>query len=388
MPHQNLHLPEATQKTSPLIPAGEPRAAQPKVEVRKLDANDALVRKGKELLNKKASFSGTTLEGMGDESELKGLLPDHYDDAAKDNRELLDSVGEGTPKVTRMLTMRQRIEGILLPENPPIGGIRGRKEEHVIDEDLDALEQEQEKEAADTAARDREMHARWVSSGHDPQHLEPLLRRYEPFIARKTMQLSGGALTNQSAVRQNVTNKVLDAFRTYDPNRGTALNTHVQNLAQGALRSVISSQNMARIPEKDALHIGKIDRAKAQYQEDYGELPTQEQLAQHMGISRKFLAQVEKRRIRDISSGGSEAPLAQQGADRAREVLPLLRNRLRNTMPGSLEEKVFVSLYGEDGLSGGTPKRTGVLAKQFGVKDHNISRAKTELERMLKEHGV
>lgn len=113
MSHRDLHLPEATHNASPLTPPGTPRAEQPKkTEVKKLDANDPLVQRGRELLSKKAAVSGTTQEAMGDVSELKGILPEHFSSVTEEDRSFLNSIAPGTPKVTRLLTMRERIEGV------------------------------------------------------------------------------------------------------------------------------------------------------------------------------------------------------------------------------------------------------------------------------------
>lgn len=243
------------------------------------------------------------------------------------------------------------------------------------------------KEAIEVSERDKQMHRQWVESGYDPEHLVPLLRRYQPFIESKTRQLSSGALTNAAAVRQNVTNHVIEGFRTYDPSRGTVLNTHVQNRAKAALRSVIAAQNMSRIPEANALQIGKIDRARAQFEEDMGAPPSLKELADHMGMPLKKLQAIEKSRVRDISSGGSEIPLTQQGVDRSSEVRPLILRQIQRDLPGSLEEKVFKAIYGEEGTGVGTPVRTSDLARKFGVADHYISRARTSIANRLKEHG-
>lgn len=256
----------------------------------------------------------------------------------------------------------------------------------ITDEDLNAALDAFEKEGAlSRAEQDRHLHSTWINSGKDPEHLAPLLHRYKPFIDSKTRQLSGGALTNQEAVRGQVMNKVIEAFETYDPSRGTALNTHVQNRAQGALRSVIKSQNMARLPESDALQIGKIQRAGAQFEDDYGRPPEDAELARAVGMSATRLKNIRRRAVRDVSSGGTEVPLAQQSASRSIELMPMLRRRLATDHPNSLMEKVFVETYGQHGERMGSPQSTGALARKFGVKDHEVSQAKTNLAKMMKE---
>jgi DNA-directed RNA polymerase specialized sigma subunit len=248
-----------------------------------------------------------------------------------------------------------------------------------LEEEIDdVLEEGAQKSASARAAEDRRLHQEWMASGKDPEKLQPLLRRYEPFIANKTRQLSGAQQVHPEATRMHVTSAVVQAFETYDPNRGTALNTHVQNRSQGALRSVIKAQNIARIPEDDALQIGKYDRAKAKLEDELGAKPTHSQIATEMGISVNRLKRIEQRRIRDLSSGGFEVPVTQSTSPRDREILPLIREQLNPR-----DQQVFDEFY-RNNSSGNV--RPGQVAKKLNMPGYEVSRSISRINQKFEEY--
>lgn len=165
----------------------------------------------------------------------------------------------------------------------------------------------------------------------------------------------------------------LKAFETYDPKK-SALNTHVQNHLKGLLRELVNVQNMARIPEENALLIGKIDRAKGILEDDLGRPPTAQEIARHAGISVKALQRVQKQRVSDLSSGGSEVALTMNVSPRDREILPLLRGRLQPK-----DQKIFDLIYNDNIQS------TGELARKAGVSPSDVSSSKTRIANLYNE---
>jgi DNA-directed RNA polymerase specialized sigma subunit len=263
----------------------------------------------------------------------------------------------------------------LTPEVSP-GGRTKEAGGESLDEALEGYEKLSSMARAD---QDRFLLKKWKDSGEDPEHLKPLLTRYEPFIAKKTTEISRGAtLVNPDATKLQVTAKVIEAFRTYDERHNTALNTHVQNRAQGALRTVIRSANMARIPEDSALQIGKIQRARAAHEEDFGVAPSYEELSRSTRIPVSKLKRIDKAQVRDMSSGGFEAPVIHTISARDREILPLLRERL-----SAEDKRVYDELYGSHVV--GVPG-TNDIAKKLGMSAPQVSQSKTRIAKLYKEN--
>lgn len=232
-----------------------------------------------------------------------------------------------------------------------------------------------------TTRRDHhiQLHRKWIDGGKNPEDLKPLLGAFQGHINNRTNELSGGNLTNQDAVRLSVTKRAVEAFETYDPSRGVALNTHVQNHTIGALRDVIKSQNIGRIPEETALQIGKVDRERAIFEDEHGRPPTPEELAPRVGISLPMLKRLQRSRVSDLSSGGFEVSVVNAHSDRDRQNLPLIAMAIPR---GTTEHQVFTALYGEDGM-GGSAVRTQDLSKKLGKSEHDIAKAKSSIAKRI-----
>lgn len=243
------------------------------------------------------------------------------------------------------------------------------------DLDLNDIPVTLEKTASERDLKERELHQQWVQSGKHPDALVPLLRRYEPFIQQRTQMFAGAKQVDQAATKLQVTQAVVSAFDTFKPNAGASINTHVQNSAKRVLRNVIKAQDIARIPEADALQIGKLDRARSILQDEMGRMPTPQEMAAHTGMTVRKVQNVLKKRVVDLSSGGFEVPVTQASANREREVLGLLKHTL---LPK--EQQLFELVY-EQGI-----QSTGALAKKMGLTETAVAGLKSSIANKAKQH--
>jgi len=243
-----------------------------------------------------------------------------------------------------------------------------------LDDLLNEVPGPREKEAADHDEIGR-LHKEWVNSGKHPDKLQPLLKKFEPLIDQRTRQLAGGAdKVNQDAVRLRITQTTVQALDTYDPSRGASPKTWVYGQSRAALRDVIKSQNMARIPENKALRIGDIQRAESALGEEYGGVPPVELVAREVGMSTNQVKKLKKQMVKDLSSDGFEASVLQTSSPRDREILPIVRNRLNPQ-----EQRVFDAIYAPG--NGGKPPRTKDIARKLGMSESDVARAKTGIIR-------
>lgn len=239
-----------------------------------------------------------------------------------------------------------------------------------IEELEDKIEGLTKRAQTERAEHMRSLHAQWVDSGYHKDQLAPLLKEFHPLINQKTTEWSSGARqVNPMAVRAAITNKVVEAFKTYDPTKA-GLNTHVQTRIKGALRDVIAAQNIARIPEEDAFRIGDINRAKGLLSDQLGRDPTHHEIASHLGLDAKRVQRIIKRQVPDVASGSFESDPLGSLVGRDREIIPLLRPQLQEK-----DRPVFDHIYHptDPVLS------TGVIAKKLGVSDSDVARAKSRI---------
>ena len=246
-----------------------------------------------------------------------------------------------------------------------------------LDELLNQVPGPAEKEASDHDL-DRRLHREWIDSGKSPEKLQPLLRRFEPLIDQRTNQLAGGAdKVNKEAIRLRVTQTTVQALESYDGSRGASPKTWVYGQSRAALRDVIRSQNMARIPESKALRIGDIQRAEAALGEEFGGNPPPELVAKEVGMSTAQVKRLKKQMVNDLSSGGFESSVVHTQSPRDREVLPIVRSRL-----SPQDARVFDAIYGG---GSGKPPRTKELARKLNMSESEVARSKTRIISVYEE---
>ena len=79
----------------------------------------------------------------------------------------------------------------------------------------------------------------------------------------------------------------LDATKTYDPNKGASIDTHVYGQLRRLQRLSAQRGNLTRISENVAQERATVQRAIRELTADLGEDPTTEQIANKVGMSRK-----------------------------------------------------------------------------------------------------
>lgn len=85
----------------------------------------------------------------------------------------------------------------------------------------------------------------------------------------------------------------LDAVRKYDPRRAS-LQSHVLTNLQGLRRATAKQQNFVRVPERLAIESQRLNETQQQLQDELGRLPTDNEIADSMGLPLKRLAQIRR----------------------------------------------------------------------------------------------
>jgi DNA-directed RNA polymerase specialized sigma subunit len=127
--------------------------------------------------------------------------------------------------------------------------------------------------------------------------LEPLMKQMAGPI---NTQVTRWATVAPRFLLENEAKKLaLQAFETFDPNRGVALATHVINWLQKLSRLAYERQSTMSIPEHKRIQYNQLMRAKTQLEDTLGAPATLAQLADHMAVTpekvKSLLTEVEKR---------------------------------------------------------------------------------------------
>ena len=232
--------------------------------------------------------------------------------------------------------------------------------------------------ASQRAQDDLERWQFWNDNGRQAEHLQPLLKSFKPVITQ-AVNTYRAPTVQKSAFEAAATKQAIEAFHSYDPNRGAALATHVIGRMKKLQRENNKLQNKAYIPEGKASLIGKIQRAQSALRDDLERDPTTEEIARHMGKPVKQVQGVLTSMKKDIVASQFESDPTRIPSAREQEVVDLLPYSLTPE-----QNQVYDHLFGKNGKRQITT--TNEIAAALGKNPSQISRLRTAILTKFQEH--
>jgi RNA polymerase primary sigma factor len=176
---------------------------------------------------------------------------------------------------------------------------------------------------------------------------------------------------------------LMKAVERFDPAMGAKLSTYAAWWIKQAIKRALANQSKTiRLPVYLLDKISKIRTASLQMSDELGREPTDDELAQEIGISRSKVSQLKTVSIRPASL---DAPISHDdstelgetvGDEDAQTPFELLRDKdLRDEVSDLFEvlddreRKIVVQRFG---LDGGKPKTLEEMGKKFGVTRERI----------------
>lgn len=141
-----------------------------------------------------------------------------------------------------------------------------------------------DKMAATRREKDLALWETWNRSRR-PADLQAVVNVLRPVI-QKEVQRWSGTLAG-ATLETKATTLAVEAIKSYNPNMGTALSTHVTNRLQKLSRMVYSHTQAARLPEHKAVAMTAFASAHNQLNSELGRSPTHLELAENLGWSKK-----------------------------------------------------------------------------------------------------
>lgn len=222
---------------------------------------------------------------------------------------------------------------------------------------------------------------RWRQTGNDSD-LEPAVQSMNDMIRRRAdnMIRSGGygGYIPKEALEQELRIAALKGLKTYDPNRGTQLSTHVYNQFPRVTDFVARGRNFARIPK------GRSDRYQTfqnAVQELEGELqrePTDDELQSRLQWPNKRDVSRMRKEIRkdlysDISTdqfGGS----TQGSPSQIQSLLSIMPSQFNEE-----EKRVAKSMF----PTTGDPKDVNTVARELGIPRARVYRVRSRIQQKM-----
>lgn len=208
-----------------------------------------------------------------------------------------------------------------------------------------------------------------------PENANTLLGHMEPIMGTAISRYAG---KDDPLIRSRARRMTLDAFRTFDPNRGVKLTTHVMNHLQGLRRASRQQQQFLRVPERAAMEQAYMQRMEAELQETLGRDPSTTELADYSGLPLPKIA-----RLRKYLPGAAESSLADDTAIES-PLDPLNREmRIAELLHSELPERDQRIMEWSLGMWG-TPKLSNLeIASKLGVTPGAVSQRKSLLQKRL-----
>lgn len=241
-----------------------------------------------------------------------------------------------------------------------------------------------------TQAKELELWKTWKKSNEDPKHLDPLLKSFAPKIYERVNKFKNRVEIPTSTIEHEHKKAFVDALRTYDPDRGASLGTHVTNRLMKAGRFVETNKNFSRISENVSKHIGYFNSVKSTLAEQLGHEPDDYTIHDHLlqnphpklgSPSIAMIGRLNREQRKGFIQTGhdvEEISGSPNLSSREEEVIHLVYHQL-TPQERLVHEYTF-------GLNGKPALKPGAIAKKLGMDGPKVSKLKSSIREKILLH--
>lgn len=255
--------------------------------------------------------------------------------------------------------------------------------ESVLDVFLDtyvkeAAPKKSREEMRETQKKELELWHTWNNKGRKPEHLYPLYDSYKPLLNREAQKFVNRVEIPTSTIHAEIDRHFVNAVKSFNPGRGTQLNTWVQTNLQKASRFIKTYQNLGKMPEGQISQIRRFKQTREQLFNKTGFEPDTKTLADHLGWTPRRVTQMQKELSRkDLPASSFEDDPAELLTPKELEAIKLMQYDLTPE-----ERTVYEYTFGMNGKPRYQP---GQIAKTTNIHPSKISRIRNKLVDKLKE---
>lgn len=155
----------------------------------------------------------------------------------------------------------------------------------------------------DPKAKDVALYNAWKETG-SKRAMSNLVDHLAPLIYTEVSRASG--TLPQAALSGEAKVWAIKAVKTFDPDRGFTLGTHVTNYLQRVRRLNYKYQNAARLPENMQLQFHEYNKALTQLGDELNRDPTEEEMARKLGWSKGQVVKFKGSLYSDLAEGAND----------------------------------------------------------------------------------
>ncbi len=226
--------------------------------------------------------------------------------------------------------------------------------------------------------QDLDLWREWKNTG-SPDTLKKLLTRLQPLIKREVDKWK--STIPPAALESKGRLLTVEALRTYNPNMGAAIGTHVTSRLRKLSRHVYPHMNVARLPENKQLMFNTVSVAQNNLYDSLGRDPTVTELADELKWTPKkvsaFQGAFSKREL--VESEGSNIELEAEDST--------LTDFYYHGLPPS-DQKLFEDITG---YGGAKPSTNTQLRRKYNLSQGQLSYKKRKFTvdiRRIQQGGI
>ena len=219
--------------------------------------------------------------------------------------------------------------------------------------------------------QDLELWREWKRTGRSDV-LKKLLDRLQPLIYREVVKW--GSTVPPAALESKGRLLTVEALKSYNPNRGAAIGTHVTARLRKLSRHVYPHQNVARLPENKQLMFNTVAVAQNNLQDALGRDPSVTELADELKWAPKKVADFQRSFARRelVESEGAYIESDQDDS--------LLTDFFYHGLPPS-DQRLFEDITGYGGRA---PKSNAQLRRKYKLTQGQLSYKKRKFTERIK----
>lgn len=223
---------------------------------------------------------------------------------------------------------------------------------------------------------DEELWHKWNST-KSVMDLEALVKRLDPLIQSEVNKQAGSLARDMLEVKAKT--YAVKAIKTYKPQMGNKLSTHVVNQIQKLKRVRYTNVNAARAPEHLQLQHHEFTTNNDQLYEELGRDPTTDELSDRLGWSAKKIEQYRNQVGRKEFLEGDENTPASMFIPHQYD--PSIDYAYMSMSPR--QQKIFEYVTGYRG----SPKlKNPEIMKKLGITQGVLSYEKANIKTLLSKH--